>query len=169
MVMANTHVINQRGGHLVQKSECKQTHGRTWPIVLFCQLPRSVIFNSKQLYFRQIISSKKNWNQRHFSDWTPLTDAKKVVKIQQNKTEKLIYTRHETISDDIWTCARKTTLVSIISRTEPKPEKWEKIVELKSKNGYAQKYRQTVRGIRGVNPEKEKVGYGGKDLQKRTV
>jgi len=24
-------------------------------------------------------------------------------------------------------------------------------------------------GIRGVNPKKEKVGYGGKDLQKRTV
>jgi len=40
---------------------------------------------------------------------------------------------------------------------------------LKSKNGYAQKYRQTVRGIRGVSPGEEKVGYGGKDLQKRKV
>ena len=35
------------------------------------------------------------------------------------------------------------------------------------KNGYAQKYRQTVRGIRGVSPEEEKEGCGGKDLQKR--
>ena len=35
---------------------------------------------------------------------------------------------------------------------------------LKSKNGYAQKYRQTVQGIRGVSPVEEKVGYGGKDL-----
>jgi len=26
-----------------------------------------------------------------------------------------------------------------------------------------------VRGIRGVSPEKEKAGYGGKDLQKRKV
>ena len=26
-----------------------------------------------------------------------------------------------------------------------------------------------VRGIRGVSPEEEKVGYGGKDLQKRKV
>ena len=37
------------------------------------------------------------------------------------------------------------------------------------KNGYAQKYRQTVRGIRAVSPEEEKEGYGGKDLQKRKV
>jgi len=37
------------------------------------------------------------------------------------------------------------------------------------KNRYAQKYRQTVRGIRGVSPEEEKEGYGGKDLQKRKV
>jgi len=35
------------------------------------------------------------------------------------------------------------------------------------KNGYAQKYRQTVRGIRGVSPEEEKEGCGGKDLQKK--
>ena len=26
-----------------------------------------------------------------------------------------------------------------------------------------------IRGIRGVSPEEEKVGYGGKDLQKRKV
>ena len=36
---------------------------------------------------------------------------------------------------------------------------------LESKNGYAQKYRQTVRGIRGVIPGEEMVRYGGKDLQ----
>jgi len=40
---------------------------------------------------------------------------------------------------------------------------------LQSKNGYAQKYRLTVQGIHGVGPEEEKVGYGGKDLQKRKV
>ena len=40
---------------------------------------------------------------------------------------------------------------------------------LKSKNGYAQKYRQTVREIPGVSQGEEKVGYGGKDLQKRKV
>jgi len=37
------------------------------------------------------------------------------------------------------------------------------------KKGYAQKYQQTVRGIHGVSPEKEKKGYSGKDLQKRKV
>ena len=38
------------------------------------------------------------------------------------------------------------------------------------KNGYAQKYRQTVRGIRGVStPEEENEGYAGKDLQKMKV
>ena len=41
--------------------------------------------------------------------------------------------------------------------------------QLKSENGCAQKYRQTVRGIRGVSPEEEKEGYGWKDLQKRNV
>ena len=40
---------------------------------------------------------------------------------------------------------------------------------LESKNGYAQKYRETVRVIRGVSPGEEMVGYGGKDLQKRKV
>jgi len=34
----------------------------------------------------------------------------------------------------------------------------------KLKNGYAQKYRQTVRRIRGVGPGDETGGYGGKDL-----
>jgi len=34
------------------------------------------------------------------------------------------------------------------------------------KNGYAQKYRSTVRG---VSPEEEKEGYGGKDLWRRKV
>jgi len=67
------------------------------------------------------------------------------------------------IRDAILTCAQKLTLVSLIYCTEPKTKKCEK--ELKSKNGYAQKYRYTVRGIRGVSPEEEKVGYGGKDLQ----
>jgi len=39
----------------------------------------------------------------------------------------------------------------------------------KAKNGYAQMYRETVRGIRGVSPEEEKESYGGKDLQKMKV
>ena len=34
---------------------------------------------------------------------------------------------------------------------------------------YAQNYRQTVRGIRGVSPEEEKDGNGGTDSQKRKV
>jgi len=42
--------------------------------------------------------------------------------------------------------------------------------KLKSKKtDYAQEYRQTVQRIRGVSPEAEKGGYGGKDLQKRKV
>jgi len=43
--------------------------------------------------------------------------------------------------------------------------------KIKSENGYAHKYRYTVRGIRAVSPEEEKEGrpYGGKDLQKRKV
>jgi len=44
-------------------------------------------------------------------------------------------------------------------------KKWKR-EKLKSKNGYAQKYRQRVWGIRRVSPEEEK-GYGGKNLQKR--
>jgi len=69
------------------------------------------------------------------------------------------------IRDAILTCAQKLTLVSLIYCTEPRTKKCEK--GLKSKNGYAQQYRYTVRGIRGVSPEEEKVGYGGKDLQKK--
>ena len=41
--------------------------------------------------------------------------------------------------------------------------------KLESKNWYAQKYRQTDRGIRGVSLEEEREGYWGKDLQKREV
>jgi len=69
------------------------------------------------------------------------------------------------IRDAILTCTQKLTLVSLIYCTEPKTKKSEK--ELKSKSGYAQKYRYTVRGIHGVSPEEEKVGYSGKDLQKK--
>jgi len=58
--------------------------------------------------------------------------------------------------------------VSSIYRTKPKTKKW-KEEKLKSKTGYAQKYRLTVRGIRGVAPDEEKEGYGKKDLQKRKV
>jgi len=32
----------------------------------------------------------------------------------------------------------------------------------KKKNGYAQKYRQKVRGIRGVSPGEETEGYGAR-------
>jgi len=42
-------------------------------------------------------------------------------------------------------------------RTEPATEKW-KTEKLKSENGYARVYWQTVRGIRGVSPEEEKEG-----------
>jgi len=45
----------------------------------------------------------------------------------------------------------------------------EKQKNYKVKNGYAQKYWEIVRGIRGVSPEEEKEDYGGKDLQKRKV
>jgi len=38
---------------------------------------------------------------------------------------------------------------------EPKTKEWEK-QQLKSKNGYAQKYWWTVQGICGVSPEEEK-------------
>ena len=40
-----------------------------------------------------------------------------------------------------------------------KNKKWKREKKLKSKNGYAQKYRETVRGIRGVSPGEEKEGY----------
>jgi len=51
---------------------------------------------------------------------------------------------------------------------EPTTKKWKQI-KLQRENGYAQKYWQTVWGIRGVSPEEEKKGYGGKDMQKRKV
>ena len=63
------------------------------------------------------------------------------------------------------------TRVSLIYRTESTTKNW-KTENLKSKKKrYAQKYRHTVRGIRGVSPGEEKEGYeyGGKDLQKRKV
>ena len=60
------------------------------------------------------------------------------------------------------------TQVSLMYRKEPETKKWKK-VKLKSKNGYAQKYQQTVWGIHGVGPEEEKEGYGGKNLQKKKV
>ena len=41
--------------------------------------------------------------------------------------------------------------------------------ELKKKNEYAHKYRQSVWGIYGVSPEEEKEGYSEKALQKRKV
>ena len=48
--------------------------------------------------------------------------------------------RHDTIREAILTCAQKLTKVSLIYRTETKTRKW-KNEEVKSKNGYAQKYR----------------------------
>jgi len=39
----------------------------------------------------------------------------------------------------------------------------------REKSGYAQEYRKTFRGIRGVSLEEEKEGYGGKHLLKRKV
>jgi len=52
----------------------------------------------------------------------------------------------------------------------------EKGKKTKNENGYAQKYRYTVRGVRGVSPEleeeeeeEEEESYGGKDLRKRKV
>jgi len=63
----------------------------------------------------------------------------------------------------------KADIVSLIYRTEPTTEKMENRKNWKAKSGYAEKYRQRVRGIRGVSPEKEKVGYGGKDLQKKVL
>ena len=65
----------------------------------------------------------------------------------------------------ILTSDEKPTWVRLIYSTEQqRTGENRKSGGLKSKNGYAQKYRQTVRGIRGVSPGEEKVGYGGKDL-----
>jgi len=44
----------------------------------------------------------------------------------------------------------------------------EKQEKLKSKNRYAQRYRKTIRRIRGISPEEEE-GYDGKVSQKRKV
>ena len=74
----------------------------------------------------------------------------------------------DTERDAILTCDQKPTWVRFIYSRETTTKKW-RTGRLKSKYGYAQKYRYTVRGIRGVNPEEEKVGYGGKDLRKRKV
>ena len=49
----------------------------------------------------------------------------------------------------------------MIYSTEPTSKNWRTgRLKTKSVNDYAQ-------GIRGVSPEEEKVGYDGKDLQKR--
>jgi len=74
-----------------------------------------------------------------------------------------------TIRDAIVKCAQKPTRVSLIYHTEPTTKKWKNRKTKKVKNGYAQKRRKTVRRIRGISPEEEKVGYDGKDLQKRKV
>jgi len=60
----------------------------------------------------------------------------------------------------------KSDIVHLIYCIEPKTKKWKTEKQKKVKNGYAQKYRQTVQGIRGVSPEEEKEDYGGEDLQK---
>jgi len=51
---------------------------------------------------------------------------------------------------------------------EPTTKKWKRE---KVKNGYAQRIdKQSAESeIRGVSPEEEQDGYGGKDLQKRKV
>jgi len=79
--------------------------------------------------------------------------------------------RNDTIRDAILTCNQKLTRVSLIYRTEPTTKKWKKAEKkLKSKrNGCAKKYRQSVRGIRGVSPGEENEGCGGKDLHKGKV
>ena len=128
---------NGHGSYAYMKSRswatwCKsqRVNRRTWLIALFCLLPPSVIFFNSRNFI-----SDKEWTVkrtkisgicltgrqgRHFAP----TNAQQVVKIQQTKPEKPIWTRHETISYDILTCARKMTLVSLISRTEPKTKKW---------------------------------------------
>jgi len=73
--------------------------------------------------------------------------------------------RYDTTRHAILTGAQKPTRVS----TEPTTKKWKNRKTEKQKNGYAQKYRQTVRRIRGVSPKEEKEGYCEKDLQKMKV
>ena len=48
--------------------------------------------------------------------------------------------RYDTIRDAILTCAQKPTRVILIHCTETTTKKWN-TEKLKSKNGYAQKYR----------------------------
>jgi len=57
------------------------------------------------------------------------------------------------------------TQFSLIYHTEPRTKKIGKAKKTTNENGYAQKYWQTVRGVREVSPE-EKEGYEGKDLPK---
>ena len=52
--------------------------------------------------------------------------------------QQLTFLTHDTIRDDILTCARKPTGVSLIYRTEPTTKKC-KTEKLKSKNAYGQK------------------------------
>ena len=67
------------------------------------------------------------------------------------------------------TCNQKLTRVTLIHRTEPTTKSGKTENNWKVINRHAQKYRLTVWGIRGVSPEEENEGYGGKDLQKRKV
>jgi len=53
----------------------------------------------------------------------------------------------------ILTCAQKLTRVSLIYHAKPTTKKWK---TEKVKKGHAQKYPETVRGIRGVSPEEGK-------------
>jgi len=53
------------------------------------------------------------------------------------------------------TCAQKADMRQLNLPHGTKTKKW-KTEKLKVKNGYAQKYQQTVQGIREVSPEKEK-------------
>ena len=58
---------------------------------------------------------------------------------------------------------RYDTRSYLVYRTERKNWKGEKKKGKKFKKIYVQKYRSTVLGIRGVSPEEEKEGYGGKN------
>jgi len=69
---------------------------------------------------------------------------------------------YDTIRDAVLTCAQKPTRVSLTYRTEPTTEKYKKTDMLRSIG-------KQSRGIRGVSPEEEKEGYGGKRLQKMKV
>jgi len=60
---------------------------------------------------------------------------------------------------------RQKTFMSKINLQRGKPTVDNR--KSREKNGHAQKYRQTVRGSRGVSPGEKMVGHGGKDPQKR--